>query len=205
MCLVVMRGRDTARLVQAEIQFAREFFFSSRRRHTRCSRDWSSDVCSSDLVHLYEEYGEDCVHHLRGMFAFAIWDARHNRLFCARDRLGIKPFYYAIAGDRFAFASEIKALFELRDFKTRLNRSALPEFFAFGYLSAHETLYKNVYKLLPGHRLSLDLAVEHAKPQITQYWELDCSLPEHPLSEADYVSQFSDLFTETVRGHLMSD
>ena len=107
--------------------------------------------------------------------------------------------------NRFAFASEIKALFELRDFKTRLNRSALPEFFAFGYLSAHETLYKNVYKLLPGHRLSLDLAVEPAKPQITQYWELDCSLPEHPLSEADYVSQFSDLFTETVRGHLMSD
>ena len=176
-----------------------------RPRLEKLGHRFNSNSDTETIVHLYEEYGDDCVRHLCGMFAFAIWDARNNRLFCARDRLGIKPFYYAIAGNRFAFASEIKALFELRDFKTRLNRSALPEFFAFGYLSAHETLYKNVYKLLPGHRLSLDLAVEHAKPQITQYWELDCSLPEHPLSEADYVSQFSDLFTETVRGHLMSD
>ncbi len=82
------------------------------------------------ILHLYEEYGEDCVHRLQGMFAFAIWDARSQRLFCARDRLGIKPFYYAIVGDRFVFASEIKALFELPDFQPRLNRRALPEFFA---------------------------------------------------------------------------
>ena len=176
-----------------------------RPRLEKLGHRFHSNSDTETIIHLYEEYGGDCVHHLRGMFAFAIWDARSDRLFCARDRLGIKPFYYAIDGNRFAFASEIKALFELRDFQARLNRSALPEFFAFGYLSAQETLYKNVCKLLPGHRLSLDLAVENSKPQITQYWELDYSLPEHPLSEAEYVSQFSELFTETVRAHLMSD
>ena len=166
---------------------------------------FTSNSDTEAIVHLYEEFGDDCVGHLRGMFAFAIWDAPRRRLLCARDRLGIKPFYYTMTDDRFAFASEMKALFELRDFQPRLNRTALPEFFALGYFSAHETLYENVYKLLPGHRLCLDLAAENAQPQITQYWDLDISLPEHPLSESDYVAHFRDLFTDTVRAHLMSD
>src|SRR3989442_9553304 len=119
------------------------FFFSSRRRHTRCGRDWSSDVCSSDLIvfngeiynhrelrtelegrgyafgtrtdtevllQAYREWGEDCLARLQGMYAFAIWDGARGRLFAARDRLGIKPFYYATPGGVFAFASEMKAL-----------------------------------------------------------------------------------------------
>ena len=166
---------------------------------------FTSNSDTETIVHLYEEYGDDCVRHLRGMFAFAIWDARYNRLFCARDRLGIKPFYFAMVGNRFAFASEIKALFELRDFNARLNRSALPEFFTFGYLSAEETLYKNVYKLLPGHCLCLELDSDNARPQITQYWDLNSSAPERSPSEADCISRFRDLFAETVRSHLMSD
>lgn len=166
---------------------------------------FASKSDTETIVHLYEEYGDDCVSHLRGMFAFAIWDTRRNRLFCARDRLGIKPFYYAITDGRFAFASEIKALFELRDFKARLNRRALPEFFTFGYLSAQETLYHNVYKLLPGHHLCIDLAAENPQPQVTQYWDLNNLPPEHSLGEAQYISQFRELFTETVRSHLMSD
>src|SRR6266699_2447716 len=108
-------------------------------------------------------------------------------------------------GNRFAFASEIKALFELRDFNARLNRSALPEFFTFGYLSGEETLYKNVYKLLPGHCLCLELDSDNARPQITQYWDLNSSAPERSPSEADCISRFRDLFAETVRSHLMSD
>lgn len=166
---------------------------------------FTSNSDTETIVHLYEEYGNDCVRYLRGMFAFAIWDARYNRLFCARDRLGIKPFYYAIVGDRFAFASEIKALLELRDFKAQLNRKALPEFFTFGYLSAHETLFKNVFKLSPGHRLCLDLSEESIQPRVTQYWDLNNSAPQDSLSEFNYVTQFRDLFRETVRAHLMSD
>src|SRR6266566_3698357 len=157
------------------------------------------------ILHLYEEYGEDCVHRLQGMFAFAIWDARSQRLFCARDRLGIKPFYYAIVGDRFVFASEIKALFELPDFQPRLNRRALPEFFAFGYLSSEETLFEGVRKLLPGHCLRIDLKAQDKNPKVKTYWDLDTSPSEPSLGESDYVAQFRDLFTGTVRAHLMSD
>src|SRR2546425_4113601 len=164
-----------------------------------------SNSDTETILHLYEEYGDDCVCHLRGMFAFAIWDTRRKRLFCARDRLGIKPFYYVMAGRRFAFASEIKALLELPNFKPDLNRLALPEFLAFGYLSSEETLLSGVRKLLPGHRLVIDLERRDTEPQIAQYWDLDISPPECPLSEGEYVAQFRDLFTEAVRTHLRSD
>jgi asparagine synthase (glutamine-hydrolysing) len=157
------------------------------------------------ILHLYEEYGVDCVHHLRGMFAFAIWDMCNNRLFCARDRLGIKPFYYTTVGGRFAFASEIKALPELPQFTRRLNKRCLPEFFAFGYLSGDETLFEGVRKLLPGHHLLLDLHSPNKEPQITQYWDIELAAAPRELSESDYVTQFEELFTETVRLHLMSD
>src|ERR1700683_3716997 len=105
------------------------------------------------IVHLYEEYGDDCVHHLRGMFAFAIWDSRKGRLFCARDRLGIKPFYFTLNAGRFVFASEIKALFECPGVRAEMNGSALPEFFALGYLSARDTMFLGISRLLPGCRL----------------------------------------------------
>jgi asparagine synthase (glutamine-hydrolysing) len=176
-----------------------------RPRLEKLGHRFASNSDTETIVHLYEEYGDDCVSHLRGMFAFAIWDGQRNRLFCARDRLGIKPFYYAMTDGRFAFASEIKALFELRDLKARLNRRSLPEFFTFGYLSAQETLYHNVYKLLPGYRLYIDVAAQNPHPQVTQYWDLNTAPPEHSLNEAQCVSQFRELFTETVCSHLMSD
>lgn len=166
---------------------------------------YATNSDTETILHLYEEYGEDCVHHLRGMFAFAIWDNRCKKLFCARDRLGIKPFYYAMVGDRFVFASEVKAFFELSDFKPRINRRALPEFFAFGYVSSDEVLFDGIRKLLPGHRLQIDLEKADTKPEITQYWDLDISAPEGPLGESSYVAQFEDLFTETIRTHLLSD
>ncbi|PYX98713.1 MAG: asparagine synthase (glutamine-hydrolyzing) [Acidobacteria bacterium] len=165
-------------------------------------------VTNSDtetILHLYEEYGEDCVHHLQGMFAFAIWDRVRRKLFCARDRLGIKPFYYATTAGDFVFASEIKALLEVPGLRHEVNRRALPEFFAFGYLSSAETLFKDIYKLLPGHRLSIDLNAEEKSPHVTQYWDLDISRSESSVAEADYVNQFDSLFTETIRMHLMSD
>src|SRR6201987_5623663 len=162
------------------IVFNGEIYNHAELRHSlqRRGHRFTTSTDTETIIHLYEEYGDDCVRHLRGMFAFAIWDARYNRLFCARARLGIKPFYYTMVRNQFAFASEIKALFELRGFKARLNRSALPEFFTFGYLSAEETLYKDVYKLLPGHRLALELSTENARPQITEYWDLHSAAPE---------------------------
>ena len=166
---------------------------------------YATNSDTETILHLYEDCAEDCVRHLRGMFAFAIWDARRRVLFCARDRLGIKPFYYALCGGRFAFASEIKALLELPGLRPRLNRGALPEFFAFGYTSSDETLFDGVRKLLPGHQLSIDLTVPNPQPRITCYWDLNLSPEESHRSEADYLARFRELFTETIRLHLMSD
>src|SRR5882672_697683 len=163
----------------------------------------SSDT--ETILHLYEEYGDACVDHLRGMFAFAIWDTHNKSLFCARDRLGIKPFYYAVRGTQFAFASEIKALLELPGFHPSLNRRALPEFFALGYISSEDTMFDGVCKLLPGHRLLIDLRQPNPKPQITQYWDVEIAQEEYGISESDYVTQFSELFNDTVRIHLRSD
>jgi asparagine synthase (glutamine-hydrolysing) len=171
-----------------------------RRGHRYTTR---SDT--ETILHLYEEYGDDCVHHLRGMFALAIWDARRQRLFCARDRLGIKPFYYVLSRGRFAFASEIKALFELPGLRAKMNRGALPEFFALGYISSEETLFEQVRKLLPGHRLSIDLSGPDPQPRIERYWDLDITPDDSISTEAAYVARFHELFTESVRLRLMSD
>src|SRR4029077_10749965 len=91
------------------------------------------------IVHLYEEYGSDCVQHLRGMFAFAIWDRTKQRLFVARDRLGIKPLYYQLTERAFLLGSEIKVLFEHPDAKPKFESTVLPEYLAFGYISGEET------------------------------------------------------------------
>src|SRR5215831_12938351 len=98
------------------------------------------------IVHLYEEYGKDCVNHLRGMFAFAIWDARRRCLFIARDRLGIKPLYYGLTQDSFLFASEIKAILAHPGVRPSFNREALPEYLAFGYLSGRDTFFSGIRK-----------------------------------------------------------
>src|SRR4029077_14812067 len=91
------------------------------------------------VIHLYEEHGADCVEHLRGMFAFAIWNRKTKTLFIARDRLGIKPLYYQLTSERLLFGSEIKAVLAHGGIRPEFNRSVLPEYLAFGYLSGEET------------------------------------------------------------------
>ena len=171
-----------------------------RRGHRYTNR---SDT--ETILHLYEEYGADCVQHLRGMFAFAIWDRPKRRLFIVRDRLGIKPLYYSIQNGRFHFASEIKALFAAPGCKPAMNRAALPEFFALGYLSGEETMYAGIRRLLPGHHLMLDLSQPAPKPQITRYWDVDITPDESLQTEQQFVERFEELFTESVRLRLMAD
>jgi len=171
----------------------------------RRGHHYASHSDTETIVHLYEQWGDDCVLHLRGMFAFAIWDSRKKRLFCARDRLGIKPFYHSMDGRRFAFASEMKALFELPWLRPRMNRRALPEFFALGYLSGVDTMFHNVSRLLPGCRLSLDLTGPCVEPRIERYWDLPIAASEAAKSEADYIARFREMFTQSVQLRLMSD
>jgi asparagine synthase (glutamine-hydrolysing) len=154
------------------------------------------------IVHLYEEYGRDCVKHLRGMFAFAIWDRRKRVLFAARDRLGIKPFYYRWDGAAFLFGSEIKTIFAYPGIEPQFNRATLAEYLAFGYINGPETMFANVRKLMPGHTLELG---ERGEPRIAQYWDLTTEVDQEPRSREYYVKTYRELLEQAVSSHLMSD
>lgn len=160
-------------------------------------------VCDTEtIIHAFEQFGPDCLARFRGMFAFALWDRRSQELFCARDRLGIKPFYYFWDGRTFVFASEIKALLEHPAVSPALDESALAEYLAFGYLSGPGTMFRNIGKLMPGHWLRL----KSGQLEIRQYWDV----PAAPGSEAgrddgSWVEECRARLEETVRMRLMSD
>jgi asparagine synthase (glutamine-hydrolysing) len=154
------------------------------------------------IVHLYEEYGKECVQHLQGMFAFAIWDARKKSLFIARDRLGIKPLYYCLSAQNFIFGSEIKVLLAYPEVLPSFNRDALPEYLAFGYLSAEETFYNGIRKLMPGHRLEIN---GRGEIHVEQYWDLPLTTDDTHHDERYYVETYRDLLEGAVNSHLMSD
>jgi asparagine synthase (glutamine-hydrolysing) len=168
----------------------------TRGHHYRTQTD------TETIVHLYEEYGKDCVQHLRGMFAFAIWDTKRKSLFIARDRLGIKPLYYRHTNQNFLFGSEIKVLLAYPGVRQGFNRAALPEFLAFGYLSGDETFYNGVRKLMPGHYLELN---EQGRLLVEQYWDLPLARDDTPHDERYYVETYRDLLEGAVSSHLMSD
>jgi len=165
---------------------------------------YATNSDTETVVHAYEEYGRDCVHHLRGMFAFAIWDTRQRRLFIARDRLGIKPLYYRITLENFLFGSEVKAILAYPGVHPAFHRAGLPEYLAFGYLSGEETLYAGISKLMPGHTLELE---EDATLRIQSYWDL----PQHEQDKVEdkpesyYIQSYRELLEEAVSSHLMSD
>jgi asparagine synthase (glutamine-hydrolysing) len=154
------------------------------------------------IVHLYEQYGNDCVKHLRGMFAFAIWDQPRRHLFIARDRLGIKPLYYRYDGKSLLFGSEIKALLADPRLRPEFNRRTLAEYLAFGYLTGEETMYTGVRKLMPGHTLMLD---ESGEIEISPYWEQEVNSDEGSRTRESYVHEYRERLEESVRSHLMSD
>ncbi|MGH9647396.1 MAG: asparagine synthetase B family protein, partial [Bryobacteraceae bacterium] len=137
---------------------------------------YTSHCDTETILHAYEEHGDRCVELFRGMFAFVIWDSRRQTLFCARDRLGIKPFYYYWDGTLFAFASEIKALLEHPGISARLDPAQLPEYLAFGYTSGEQTLFAGIRKLMPGHTLTLETRGERPALQFRAYW--DVPVPE---------------------------
>lgn len=160
----------------------------------------SSDT--ETIIHLYEEFGAAAVQHLRGMFAFAIWDANQQRLLLARDRLGIKPLYYTLSEEgELHFASEIKALIESRAVKPELNYNVLADFSANRYTSGDETLFKGVYRLPPGHTLIW----QNGQVKIEQFWDVSFAKHATSLSDKQYIEQFDQLFRESVRLRLMAD
>jgi asparagine synthase (glutamine-hydrolysing) len=156
------------------------------------------------IVHAYEQWGDECVHRFRGMFAFGIWDARRRRLLLVRDRLGVKPLYWAVIGDRLLFASEIKAVLESGLIAPRPNASVFSEVFATRGTAGVETMFEGIYKLLPGHRLIF----EEGRVTTERYWELPLDGPDPELDRLDdtaITEQFRALLQESVRLRLMSD
>ena len=154
------------------------------------------------IVHAYETWGPDCVDRLQGMFAFVIWDGRTNTVFAARDRMGIKPFYYVASKDSLLCASEAKALLASGLHSAQLNEAALPEFVTFGYVAGTDTLLRGVKKLPPGHRL------QWCAGRLTteQYWDIPhATSSDAGATEEDLVQEFLSLFRDSVRSHLMSD
>ncbi|HYK22822.1 MAG TPA: asparagine synthase (glutamine-hydrolyzing) [Pyrinomonadaceae bacterium] len=155
------------------------------------------------ILHLYEEHGDDCVNCLRGMFAFAIWDRKKRELFIARDRLGIKPLYYVHADDgSLYFASEIKALLEVRAVKPELNYAAFSDYLANHATSGEETLFVNVKRLMPGHTLTW----RDGQIKLKKYWDVSfAKTAQDGRSTKDYIAEWSEMFRKSVQLRLMAD
>ncbi|GBE07833.1 asparagine synthetase [glutamine-hydrolyzing] 1 [bacterium BMS3Abin11] len=163
-----------------------------------------STHCDTEvIVHAWEEWGEACVDRFRGMFAFAVWDRNHEKLFLARDRLGIKPLYYAhLADGHFIFGSELKSLKVHEDLPREIDPTAVEEYFAFGYVPEPKTIYKGVYKLPPGFRLTLRRGIEQIRPE--QYWDVSFNSGSS-MSEAAAGSELIDRFEEAVRIRMIAE
>jgi len=153
------------------------------------------------IVHLYEELGAQCVSRLQGMFAFAIWDEHKQKLLLARDRVGIKPLYYTNTGTALLFASEIKSLLVDTSVARRINPRGVDRFLTYYYLPGNETLFENIYKLEPGHYLTL----ENGQVSVKQYWDLHFEVPRSPQTLEMSVESLKTLLHTAVKDHMISD
>lgn len=178
---------------------------SLRPELERAGHTYTTHCDTETILHAFEEFGPKCLSRFRGMFSFALWDRNRRTLFCARDRLGIKPFYYFWDGTLFVFASEIKALLQHPAISAKLNEALIPEYLAFGYTSTDGTLFSGIRQLMPGHHLTLSC---DPKPRLTieRYWEV----PEPPAvvekrSDEEWIKECRRRLEETVEMRLMSD
>ncbi len=151
------------------------------------------------IIHLYEELGASCVEKLQGMFAFAIWDERQKLLFLARDRVGIKPLYYALKKSFLSFGSEIKAILADPEVEAEVVPPIIDRFLTFSYLPGEETLFRDIRKLTPG----CCMVVKDGRADIRRYWDLRCSKSDMSLADAE--EELSRLLEETVRTHQIGD
>jgi len=152
------------------------------------------------LVHLYEEYGEDLITPLRGMFAFALWDARNRKLLVARDRVGIKPLFYTQTGTGIVFGSELKSLLKIKGIQREVDPIALDAYFTLSYIPAPLTIFSEIYKLRPGHLMT----ITQNGIRIRSYWDLAVE-PDYSKPESYFLEGAMELMEEAVISHLMSE
>ena len=179
-------------------------FLSIRNELVKRGHGFKTGTDTEVILKAYLEWGMQCLHRFVGMFAFALWDQRNESLVLARDRLGVKPlYYYQCCGD-LAFASELKALMAFKEFCSEIDLESLPLFLHYQYIPAPRTIFKNTYKLLPGHYLVWN----GERSKVEQYW----SAPRHgeisrreSRDEEEWLSELDTLLNTAVRDRLISD
>ena len=164
---------------------------------------FATDSDTEVIVHAYEEYGNDCVNHFNGMFAFALHDLRNRKVLLARDHLGIKPLFYARTEEAVIWGSEIKALLTTRRFSPTLNTNALGDFFAWEYVPGANTLYNEVYKLEQGHYLEIDL--QEGSVQDVSYWDISTQDDTDELSFEQWSERILDQLDSSVKQQSSAD
>jgi asparagine synthase (glutamine-hydrolysing) len=176
-------------------------FLELKKQLQDCGHVFKTHSDTEAIVHAYEEFGSSCVDHLRGMFAFAIWDDRKQRLFIARDRVGKKPLYYTVTRDgTLVFGSELKALLEHPGVERDLDQEALDAYLTLGYVPDPLSIFRQIQKLPPGHYLTF---AERAI-RVEEYWDFDFTRTE-VRKEEDYLEELRALLDESVRLRLISD
>lgn len=192
--------KDQVRLVfNGEIYNYREL----RSRLTTQGARFATASDTEVLLEAYRAWGESCVDHLIGMFAFAVWDAPKKRLFMARDRLGIKPLYWMRTATSVAFASELTSLMAHPACRRELSPDGVELYLSLGYVPGTLTVVKDVFKLEPGHALSID--VDSGRTREWRYWDLPIEQPELRLSSTEAAERLRDLLATVVKDHLAAD
>jgi len=175
-----------------------------RHRLLAAGHSFRTDSDVEVIVHLYEEHDTGFLHHLRGMFALALWDNRRHLLILARDRLGIKPLHYADGTNGLSFASEIKSILASGNIDPQLDVQALRDLFTFGFVLTPKTLITGIRRLPPGHYLTY----EQGRLSIHKYWDMTFPQQDHydlHMSSHDWAEALLEKLTESVRIHLRSD
>lgn len=153
------------------------------------------------ILHLYDRYGVSCVQHLRGMFAFAIWDSEKQSLFLARDRIGKKPLFYAKKGNAFYFASEMKALLEAEEIQKKVRMESVPLYFAYQFIPSPLTIFEEIHRLPPAHTLVCD---SQGNVRTERYWQISHA-PRSPKSVPDLCEEIRFRLNESTKIRLISD
>ena len=189
--------RSLAVVFNGEIYNYREL----RRRLIAHGHVFRTDTDTEVIVHLYEEHGEDVVDHLQGMFAFAIHEIETGRVFAARDRLGIKPLYYATIDGTLYLASEIKGLLAVPAIRPTMDPVAVDQYFSLLYVPAPRTIFNEIKKLEPAHFIN---KLPGREVEVHRYWSLNFS-PIHDRPESECIEEFRARFQTAVRSHLIAD
>jgi asparagine synthase (glutamine-hydrolysing) len=174
-----------------------------REMLTRQGHQFKTKTDTEAIIHLYEQFGYQCLEHLRGMFAFALYDTRKKILFCARDRFGKKPFYYFLDHNKFIFGSEMKVILKNEKIDPAISYCALDDYFAYGYIMGDKSIYKSIKKLPAAHYLTIDLNKKE-KFNIKRYWDFSFQ-PDFSRTESQWEEEIISLLSESVKMRMISD